>query len=195
MQAFVGLAEASAGGLVTLGSGGLAAPIGLPVLVHGLDQFVTGLGTTITGRHRITLTEQLLQTTGMSPEWASLTNDALSIAGTMGGAAIFRASQLAVFRNYKLHNPISRNEVSLTPEKFFQKKTYTEMEQILTKKFGPPRGGGLHNKSFYNARTNRTFNLHKDPTHRAGKPHVDIRKRGLPTNYYKDNPFFLKEEL
>ena len=84
MQAFVGLAEASAGGLATLSSGGLVAPIGWPVLAHGLDQFVAGISTVITGRHSVTLTEQLLQTTGMPSEWASFTNDVLSIGGTMG---------------------------------------------------------------------------------------------------------------
>jgi len=66
-------------------------------------------------------------------------------------------------------------------------------EKALTDKFGSPKGGGKYNKSFYNEKTKRTFNLHKDPTHRGGKGHIDIRKRGLPTNHYKDRPFFLKE--
>ena len=52
MQAFAGLAEASAGGLATLGSGGFAAPVGWPVLVHRLDQFITGMSTAITGNYR-----------------------------------------------------------------------------------------------------------------------------------------------
>lgn len=102
MQAFAGLAEASAGGFATLSSGGLAAPVGWPILVHGLDQFITGMSTAITGKHRTTLTEQLLQTTGMPPEWASFTNDVLTIGGTMGGSAIIRASRLRVFSNYKI---------------------------------------------------------------------------------------------
>jgi len=50
----------------------------------------------------------------------------------------------------------------------------------------------MHNKSFYNNKTKRTYNLHADPAHREGKPHIDIRKRDLPTDYYKDKPFFLK---
>ncbi len=102
MQAFAGLAEASAGGLATLGSGGLAAPIGWPVLVHGLDQFITGMSTSITGKHRATLTEQLLQTTGLPSKWASFTNDVLTIGGTMGGSAIVRASRLGAFPIFKL---------------------------------------------------------------------------------------------
>ena len=102
MQAFVGLAEASAGGLATLSSGGLVAPIGWPVLAHGLDQFVAGISTVITGRHSVTLTEQLLQTTGMPSEWASFTNDVLSIGGTMGGSAITRLSRLGAFPSHHL---------------------------------------------------------------------------------------------
>jgi hypothetical protein len=82
--------KANAGGLATLGSGGLAAPIGWAVLTHGLDQFITGMNRAITGNYRATLTEQLLQTTGMPSEWTSFTNEVLTIGGTMGGAAIVR---------------------------------------------------------------------------------------------------------
>jgi hypothetical protein len=80
-----------------------------------------------------------------------------------------------------------------TPESFFGSKTKSEVEAILTKKFGPPRGQGPSNKSFFDAANKRTYNVHHDPLHRSGKPHVDIRKRGLTTDYYKDRPFFLKE--
>ncbi|MEP3244233.1 MAG: RHS repeat-associated core domain-containing protein [Sneathiella sp.] len=79
-----------------------------------------------------------------------------------------------------------------TPSKYFGSKTYKQAEKALNKKFGAPKGGA-NNKSFYNKRTKRTYNLHQDPLHRGGKPHIDIRKRGLPTNYYKNRPFFLKE--
>lgn len=85
------------------------------------------------------------------------------------------------------------NLANLTPKRFFGGKTSSEMEQILMNKFGPPRGGGIYNKSFYNYRTQRTFNLHWDPSHRGGRPHVDIRRRGLDSDYYKNTPFFLKE--
>ncbi|WP_419627935.1 hypothetical protein, partial [Thiolapillus sp.] len=80
-----------------------------------------------------------------------------------------------------------------TPNKYFGSKTYKEAEKALTDKFGPPRGGGKFNKSFFNEKTGRTYNLHKDPSHRGGKGHIDIRKRDLPSNYYKDRPFYLKE--
>lgn len=78
-------------------------------------------------------------------------------------------------------------------ESYFGSKTFTEMELILTKKFGAPKGVGNYNKSFFNSRTRRTFNLHHDPTHRGGRPHIDIRKRGLDNDYYKNKPYFLKD--
>ena len=80
-----------------------------------------------------------------------------------------------------------------TPKKYFGNKTYKQTEKALNKKLGSPKGGGKNNKSFYNEKTKRTYNLHKDPSHRSGKAHIDIRKRNLPSNYYKDKPFFLKE--
>jgi hypothetical protein len=73
-----------------------------------------------------------------------------------------------------------------TPNKYFGSKTYKEAEKALTNKFGAPRGGGKNNKSFFNEKTKRTYNLHKDPSHRGGKGHIDVRKRDLPTNYYKN---------
>ena len=120
MQAFIGLAEASAGGLATLSSGGLAAPIGWPVLVHGLDQFIAGVSTAITGKHRVTLTEQLLQTTDMPSEWASFPNDVLSISGTLGGSAIVRASRLVVFPSFNLSPEAMIETIDPHPIRFSQ---------------------------------------------------------------------------
>lgn len=87
----------------------------------------------------------------------------------------------------------SKGKGLTTPKRHFENKTYKEAEKALNKKFGPPKGSGKFNKSFFNERTKRTFNLHQDPAHRGGKPHIDIRKRGLPTDHYKNKPFFLKE--
>ena len=134
MQAFAGLAEASAGGLATFGAGGSTAPVGWPVLVHGLDQFITGMSAAITGKHRATLTEQLLQTTSMPPEWASFSNDVLTIGGTMGGSAIIRASRLGAFPRLQL------GKTSSLPSKFsenplkntrYTKKVLAQMERSL----------------------------------------------------------------
>jgi hypothetical protein len=100
MQAFAGLAEAGAGSLVTFETAGIAAPIGWPILIHGIDQLVTGTLTAMTGRYRATVTEQLLQKTGLPPQWASFTNDSLTIYGTMGGAALVRAGRLGSYPNF-----------------------------------------------------------------------------------------------
>jgi RHS repeat-associated protein len=103
--------------------------------------------------------------------------------------ATFAKTENAIKSNLSRHSTFN-----LTPEQFFSSKTYFEAEKLFTGKFGQPKGVGPSNKSFYNSKTGRTFNLHWDPLHRDGKPHVDIRKRGLPSCYYKDKPFFLKEE-
>ena len=59
-------------------------------MVHGLDQFFTGMNTLITGKPRITATEQVLQKVGMPPEWASFTNNLLSIGGITSAIGIAR---------------------------------------------------------------------------------------------------------
>ncbi|MCP5504358.1 MAG: hypothetical protein H7A41_04310 [Chlamydiales bacterium] len=48
------------------------------------------MNTALTGESRATLTEQMLETMGMPSDWASFTNDVLSIGGTMGGSAIIQ---------------------------------------------------------------------------------------------------------
>ena len=94
----------------------------------------------------------------------------------------------------KADRVLTNTNSNITPKNFFGTKTYGEMETLLTNKFGSPRGAGTYNKSFFNPKTERTFNLHWDPSHREGRPHIDIRKRDLDSNYYKDRPFFLMEE-
>jgi hypothetical protein len=102
LQAFGGLTEAVIGGGMALGSGGIAAPVGGLVMTHGLDHFFTGLQTAFSGSPRDSVTNQLLQKTGMSSQAASLVDGGLSIAGSMGGIAVIRARQLTAFPIYKL---------------------------------------------------------------------------------------------
>jgi RHS repeat-associated protein len=102
MQAFSGLMEAGIGGGMTLASGAIAAPLGWPVMAHGLDQFITGMSIALSGNPRETVTAQLLQKTGMSPQTARLIDSSFSIAGSMGGVAAIRASRLAAFPSYRL---------------------------------------------------------------------------------------------
>jgi len=80
----------TAGGLATFGTGGGAGFIGWPVMAHGLDQFMTGVGKVLTGRPRETVTEQVLQQAGMPREWAAATNNGLSISGLMGAIGVAR---------------------------------------------------------------------------------------------------------
>ncbi len=107
LQAFGGLTEAVIGGGMTLGSGGFAAPVGGPIMVHGMDHFFTGLQTAFSGTPRDNVTTQLLQKTGMPAQTAGLVDSGLSIAGSMGGLAAIRESQLATFPNFRL--PTSSN--------------------------------------------------------------------------------------
>ena len=67
-----------------------------------------------------------------------------------------------------------------TPNSYFGSKTQEQAEQALKNKFGPPRNPRDHqkrgNKSFFNERTERSYNVHNEKGH--GKPHVDIKRRG-----------------
>jgi RHS repeat-associated protein len=64
----------------------------------------------------------------------------------------------------------------VTPGKYFGSKTVGKILQTLTKKFGPPKSTRPDADTFYNPRTQRSFNVHTDPAH--GPPHVDVRRRG-----------------
>lgn len=96
LQAFSGLAEAGVGGGMAYASGGLAAPLGYPVMAQGFDHFFTGMRTAITGRRGDTVTSQLLQKTGMSPEWASGLDNGANFVCTLGGAGLIAAERDAV---------------------------------------------------------------------------------------------------
>ena len=93
---------------MTLSSAGIGAPLGGLVMVHGLDHFLTGLQTAFTGSSRNSVTNQLLQMTGMPSQTASMVDSILSIAGGMGGIAAIRAKQLSSFPNFRL--PVSSND-------------------------------------------------------------------------------------
>jgi hypothetical protein len=87
------MAEIGAGAGMTFQTGGLAAPLGWPLLAHGLDQFSTGMYTAFTGNPRYTLTNHMLQTTGMSPQTAGMLDDGISLFGTLGGTAALKRVQ------------------------------------------------------------------------------------------------------
>jgi hypothetical protein len=64
MQAFSGLSEATIGGTMTFGTGGILAPLGWLVMAHGFDQFVTGVNTAFSRRYQYSTTNQVLQKNG-----------------------------------------------------------------------------------------------------------------------------------
>ena len=66
-----------------------------------------------------------------------------------------------------------------TPTEYFGKTTKKQLDRKLRRKFGEPRGGAPGGGSFYNKITGRTFHTHWHKFHRQGKPHVDMRKRGV----------------
>ncbi len=125
LQAFIGAAEASAGGSAIFCSGGLAAPVGWPVFAHGLDQFVAGMNTAITGRETATITEHLLQTAGMSPQSASITNDLLSVVGTVGASSIIQGSRFQACSRFQL------------PNEFSSFTNFGKQNKVLRKRFSP----------------------------------------------------------
>ncbi len=120
----------------------------------------------------------------------------------VGGSssAILMGFNVAAVRGPQLQHAIraraagAPNRGLTTPNKYFGSKTRPQVENALTDKFGPARGRGEYNKSFFNENSGRTYNVHQDPSHRGGLPHIDIRKRGLPTDYYSDRPFYLLQE-
>ena len=93
MQAFGGLSEASMGAGMTYATGGLAAPLGWPIMAHGLDHFVTGMSTVFTGKLRGSATAELLQKTGMSQNSAELIDSGISVFGTMGAGVSIKIHQ------------------------------------------------------------------------------------------------------
>jgi hypothetical protein len=99
MQALGGLAETSSGVGLILATEGIATPLAWPIMVHGLDQFIAGISTAVSGSSRSTVTEHILQSVGMSPQTAGLVNNGLSIVGSVGGFAAINASRLAIFPN------------------------------------------------------------------------------------------------
>jgi uncharacterized protein RhaS with RHS repeats len=63
-----------------------------------------------------------------------------------------------------------------TPSTYFGSKSAQEVSAAMMEKLGPPRSLREGAETFYNPKTQRSFNIHTDPAH--GPPHVDIRRRG-----------------
>lgn len=87
-RAFWGILEGGAGAGSIYGSGGLAAPIGWAMLVHGVDEFATGMYTLVTGEEAVSSTEVLLVNSGLTPETAIMVNDGISTLLSGGRAKV-----------------------------------------------------------------------------------------------------------
>ena len=127
---------------MALGSGGIGAPIGGLVVAHGADHLLTGLQTVFSGTSRDSVTNQLLQKTGMSSQTASLVDGGLGVVGTMGGLAVIRARQVAAVSSFRLPSTLQneQNLTTLTNSKLskswansinpFKGKTFQEIDQL-----------------------------------------------------------------
>jgi hypothetical protein len=73
-------------------SGGLAAPLGWPIMAHGVDHYVAGMNTLFSGVPQQTATSHLLQQTGIPPQSSNLIDNGIGIVATMGGAALLRTT-------------------------------------------------------------------------------------------------------
>ena len=76
-----------------------------------------------------------------------------------------------------------------TPGRYFGNKSAQEVSEAMTAKYGPAKAFREGAETFYNPKTQRSFNVHTDPAH--GPPHVDIRRRGG----YPERKYLLGEEL
>ena len=76
------------------------------------------------------------------------------------------------------------------PKKYFSSKTKLEIKKKFKKKYGQPKSSRKNADTYYNKKSKRSFNVHEEPGHHGGKPHVDIRRRGG----YRERKYDLKEK-
>ena len=79
----------------------------------------------------------------------------------------------------------------VTPNRYFSRKSKAQVERAMESKFGPPRSIRPTAKTFRNERTKTSYNVHHDPAHMGGKPHVDVRNRHRKPRI--DKQFTLKD--
>ena len=77
-----------------------------------------------------------------------------------------------------------------TPKKYFGNKTKPEVKKALENKYGSPKSSRKNADTYYNPKSKRSFNVHEESGHNAGKPHVDIRRRGG----YPERKYDLKDK-
>ena len=101
MQAIGGMTEICKGAEMTIATWGAAAPIGLPIMAHGVDHFNAGVQTILTGIPTETMTSQLFQQADMSPQTAHLVDNGISIFGSMGAATVISIAKANLVHFYR----------------------------------------------------------------------------------------------
>jgi len=127
LQVLGGSAEVGAGVGITFGTGLIAAPIGHVIIVHGLDHITTGFYSVITGKHKTTATQLVLETAGVSPEIASIGDAALSITGLCVG--VKAVSRLVTYPQYKLPPPYLNDSYNCVASEEFKVILRAQMEK------------------------------------------------------------------
>jgi hypothetical protein len=94
-QAFGGLGEASAGGYITLQTGLIAAPLGWPLMAHGIDHFITGIRVFISGNPSHSTTTELLHKAGVPLTLAAEIDVGAAMIATLGATSLSRISRAA----------------------------------------------------------------------------------------------------
>jgi len=166
IQAAGGLAEAGLGAVVSIGSGGLAAPGGLALMAHGLDHYFTGMQTAFSGTHRDTVTVQALQGLGLSHNVSELVDTGISVGGGVGaGRALAVAPKMTMTRGLlvqeqmvkrvaaqkafieRMNSPAYRS--GLVSEGTVAKLAEKNVSQIRTDWVFPKKGGATINGRWY----------------------------------------------
>ena len=97
-QAIGGGSEAFVGGAACGGSG-VGCLIGVPVMIHGADQFQTGIQKLWTGQDIDSLTSQGLQAAGVNRNWANGIDAVASVVGSLGAGSLANSVKVGAVLN------------------------------------------------------------------------------------------------
>lgn len=93
LQAVGGLSESTLGGYLTFVTGGTGAAAGIPLMLHGYDNFKAGIETLYTGEIVDSeVTKLLMKEFGLSHSTAQMTNDLIGLVGTGGAGLLYNRS-------------------------------------------------------------------------------------------------------
>jgi RHS repeat-associated protein len=94
-----------------------------------------------------------------------------------GGTAAFATAFVPAATAARAVRAVPAGQAGLVaPARYFASKTAEELAESLARKYGSPRSTREFAETFYDPKSERSFNIHTDPSH--GPPHVDLRRRG-----------------